>query len=71
MENNEKILKVRNVDIEGFGIKQAELFAGLGWIRDLADVYYLDADQLRRQVRPVTQGETSAVTSATGLPVCT
>jgi DNA ligase (NAD+) len=37
------------MDIEGFGIKQAELFAGLGWIRDVADVYYLDADQLRRQ----------------------
>ncbi len=34
------------LDIAGFGIKQAELFVELGFIRDLADVFYLDADKL-------------------------
>ncbi len=34
------------LDIAGFGIKQAELFVELGYIRDLADVYYLDASKL-------------------------
>jgi DNA ligase (NAD+) len=34
------------MDIAGFGIRQAELFVELGAIRDLADVYYLDAGQL-------------------------
>ena len=30
------------IDIAGFGIRQAELFVELGFIGDLADVYYLD-----------------------------
>jgi DNA ligase (NAD+) len=34
------------MDIAGFGIKQAELFVALGYIRDLADVYYLVGDKL-------------------------
>lgn len=34
------------MDIAGFGIKQAELFVALGFIRDLADIYYLAADKL-------------------------
>lgn len=34
------------LDIAGFGIRQAELFVELGFIRDLADVFYLDADKL-------------------------
>jgi DNA ligase (NAD+) len=34
------------MDIAGFGIRQAELFVELGYIRDLADVYYLDPDRL-------------------------
>jgi DNA ligase (NAD+) len=34
------------MDIAGFGIKQAELFVELGFIHDLADVYYLDPDRL-------------------------
>ena len=37
------------LDIAGFGIKQAELFVELGYIADLADVYYLDADKLLAQ----------------------
>ena len=37
------------LDIAGFGIKQAELFVDLGYIADLADVYYLDADKLLAQ----------------------
>jgi len=37
------------MDIAGFGIKQAELFVELGYIRDLADVYYLDAGKLLEQ----------------------
>ncbi len=28
------------MDIDGFGIKQAELFVELGYITDLADIYY-------------------------------
>jgi DNA ligase (NAD+) len=34
------------MDIEGFGIRQAELFVELGYLRDLADVYYLDPERL-------------------------
>jgi len=34
------------MDIAGFGIKQAELFVELGFIHDLADVYYLDPAKL-------------------------
>ena len=34
------------MDIEGFGIRQAELFAHLGYIKSLADVYYLDSKVL-------------------------
>ncbi len=34
------------MDIEGFGIRQAELFVKLGLVRDVADIYYLTADQL-------------------------
>ena len=37
------------LDIAGFGIKQAEFFVELGYIADLADVYYLDADKLLAQ----------------------
>ncbi len=37
------------LDIAGFGIKQAELFVELGYIADLADVYYLDANKLLAQ----------------------
>jgi DNA ligase (NAD+) len=34
------------MDIEGFGIRQAELFVELGFLHDVADIYYLTADQL-------------------------
>jgi DNA ligase (NAD+) len=34
------------MDIEGFGIRQAELFVELGFVRDVADIYYLAAHQL-------------------------
>jgi DNA ligase (NAD+) len=34
------------MDIEGFGIRQAELFVDEGFVRDVADIYYLTADQL-------------------------
>jgi DNA ligase (NAD+) len=34
------------MDIEGFGIRQAELFVELGFLHDVADIYYLKADQL-------------------------
>jgi DNA ligase (NAD+) len=34
------------MDIEGFGIRQAELFVELGFVADVADIYYLTADQL-------------------------
>jgi DNA ligase (NAD+) len=34
------------MDIEGFGIRQAELFVELGFVGDVADIYYLTADQL-------------------------
>ena len=34
------------MDIEGFGIRQAELFTQLGFIASLADIYYLDATKL-------------------------
>ncbi len=34
------------MDIEGFGIRQAELFVELGFLRDMADIYYLEAEQL-------------------------
>ncbi len=34
------------MDIEGFGIRQAELFVKLGFLRDVADIYYLTDDQL-------------------------
>jgi DNA ligase (NAD+) len=34
------------MDIEGFGIRQAELFVQLGYIHDLADVYSLDPARL-------------------------
>lgn len=34
------------MDIEGFGIRQAELFTQFGFIKSLADVYYLDPDRL-------------------------
>jgi DNA ligase (NAD+) len=36
------------MDVEGFGIKQAELFVGLSYIHDLADVYHLPWDQIRQ-----------------------
>ncbi len=34
------------LDIEGFGIRQAELFVDKGYIRDLADIYYLPWDEI-------------------------
>jgi DNA ligase (NAD+) len=34
------------MDIEGFGIRQAELFVELGFIHDVADIYYLTEDQI-------------------------
>ncbi len=34
------------MDIEGFGIKQAELFVQEGFIHDLADIYYLPWDKI-------------------------
>ncbi len=34
------------MDIEGFGIRQAELFVELDFLSDVADIYYLSADQL-------------------------
>ncbi|MCB0084626.1 MAG: NAD-dependent DNA ligase LigA, partial [Caldilineaceae bacterium] len=34
------------MDIEGFGIKQAELFVQKGFIHDLADIYYLPWDEI-------------------------
>ncbi len=34
------------MDIEGFGIRQAELFVERGFLRDVADIYYLASDQL-------------------------
>ena len=34
------------MDIEGFGIRQAELFVEQGFLHDVADIYYLAADQL-------------------------
>jgi DNA ligase (NAD+) len=34
------------MDIEGFGIRQAELFVELGFLRDMADIYYLEAERL-------------------------
>jgi DNA ligase (NAD+) len=34
------------MDIEGFGIRQAELFVELGFVHDVADIYSLEAGQL-------------------------
>jgi DNA ligase (NAD+) len=34
------------MDIEGFGIRQAELFVEKGFLHDVADIYSLNADQL-------------------------
>jgi DNA ligase (NAD+) len=34
------------MEIAGFGIKQAELFVELGFIKELADIYYLDPQKL-------------------------
>jgi DNA ligase (NAD+) len=34
------------MDIEGFGIRQAELFVVKGFLHDVAEIYYLTADQL-------------------------
>ena len=34
------------MDIEGFGFKQAELFVQKGFIRDLADIYYLPWEKI-------------------------
>ncbi len=34
------------MDIEGFGSKQAELFVGLGYIHDLADIFRLPWDEI-------------------------
>ncbi len=34
------------MDIEGFGIRQAELFVELGLLHDVADIYYLRPEQL-------------------------
>lgn len=34
------------MDIAGFGIRQGELFVSLGYIKDLADIYYLTREKL-------------------------
>ena len=34
------------MDIEGFGIKQAELFVGEGFVKDVSDIFSLRAEQL-------------------------
>ncbi len=34
------------MDIEGFGIRQAQLFVELGYLKDVADIYYLQPEQL-------------------------
>ena len=34
------------MEIEGFGIRQAELFVAAGFIKDLADIYYLPWDEI-------------------------
>jgi DNA ligase (NAD+) len=34
------------MDVEGFGIRQAELFVELGFLSDVADIYFLTAEQL-------------------------
>lgn len=34
------------MDIEGFGIRQAELFVDKGYIKDLGDIYYLPWDEI-------------------------
>jgi DNA ligase (NAD+) len=36
------------MDVEGFGIRQAELFVQEGMLRDLADIYYLSWDRIRQ-----------------------
>ena len=35
------------MDVDSFGIKQAELFVGKGFIHDLADIYHLPWDEIR------------------------
>ena len=35
------------MDVDTFGIKQAELFVGKGYIKDLADIYHLPWDEIR------------------------
>jgi DNA ligase (NAD+) len=35
------------MDVDTFGIKQAELFVGKGYIHDLADIYHLPWDEIR------------------------
>lgn len=35
------------MDVDGFGAKQAELFVGKGFIRDLADIYHLPWEEVR------------------------
>jgi DNA ligase (NAD+) len=35
------------MDIEGFGIRQAELFVERGWIKDLADIFTLPWDEIQ------------------------
>jgi DNA ligase (NAD+) len=35
------------MDVDSFGIKQAELFVGKGYIRNLADIYHLPWDEIR------------------------
>ncbi len=42
----EHFVRREAMDIEGFGIRQAELFVELGLLHDVADIYYLKADQL-------------------------
>ena len=37
------------MDIEGFGIRQAELFVARGFLHDVADIYYLAPDPLLAQ----------------------
>jgi DNA ligase (NAD+) len=42
----EHFVSRRAMDIEGFGIRQAQLFVELGFVRDVGDIYYLTAGQL-------------------------
>lgn len=44
----EHLVSRQAMDIAGFGIRQAELFVERGFIRDLADIYQLPWDEIRK-----------------------